>query len=258
MTVRTSQQVIEALSRGTPALRVSQQVLEVLLVDVETTPLPIYPELPGLAYNVKWSPEFFNQSQKTASGAEIDLALARYPLHEFELVYSVIRNNFGAVDTFNALSYGGTEFKTMMGFFLAMAGTAGRFLFRNPDDYQVLGQQLAVTDGIVNTFDLFRTFGVSAYSASEPIGYVNDAAAVTAVYLNGVEQNPGSYHFDKSTVLAQKLIMNNTPGANQVLTIDMEYYYYCKFPSNKMTFERFMQNLWELGQVVIRSCRPGT
>jgi hypothetical protein len=83
-------------------------------------------------------------------------------------------------------------------------------------------------------------------------------AAITAVYLNGVVVNPGAYHFDTSTPLEQTLIMNSTPATDQVLTIDMQYYYYCRFPTNNMTFERFMQYLWELGQVQIQSCRPGT
>lgn len=248
---RVSQQVVEALSRASSNARVSQQVIEVLIVDVEEAALPLYPELAGLTYNTKWMPKFFNQDQVTTTGAALSLALAQYPLHEFELIYSVLRNNIVNV------TYGGTEFKTMMGFFLQLAGTLGRFRFRNPDDYQVLGQSLGVTDGSTNVFPLYRTFGVTAYSASEPIGVVDPTAAITAVYLNGVVVNAGAYHFDTSVPLEQTLIMHNTPTANQALTIDMEYFYYCRFPTSNMTFEKFMQYLWELGQVVIESCRPG-
>lgn len=251
MTARVSQQVVEALALGTPATRVSQQVLEVLLISTPADALPIYPELDGLTYTSRWAPEFFNQSQQGVTGASFDLALATYPLHAFELTYSVLRNNFNS-------SYGGTEFKTMMGFFLQMGGTRGRFYYRNPDDYEVIGQELGTTDGSTNTFSLFRTFGVTSFSADEPIGGVKNDPTVTNVYLNGALVNPGAYHFDTSTPMEQTLIMHNTPAANQLLTIDMQYYYYCRFPDNKMTFEKFMQYLWELGQVNIISCRPGT
>ena len=79
-------------------------------------PLPVYPDrsvLPGLGFGVKWSPMFVNMPTAVASnGAEIDLGLAQYPLHEFELNYKFL-HDWSARSGAEAL-----EFKTLMGFFL--------------------------------------------------------------------------------------------------------------------------------------------
>ena len=212
--------------------------------------LSIYPTLPGLTYDVKWSPQFYNMATDTASsGADIDLGLAQYPLHDFELTYSVLRNNFDSI-------YGGTEFKTMMGFFLMIGGTKGRFLFDNPDDDTVIGQAEGTTDGVASTFGpLVRTFGVTDYNASEPVGWV-DLVRPVNVYLDTVLQDPMSYSIigDPCT---QMLKFNDTPTTGQAITMDFSYYYYVKFPTNTNTFEKFMEKLWLLNKVVLHSCRAG-
>ena len=111
--------------------------------------LPVYPDasvLPGLGWSQKWSPEFFNmKTETTATGADIDLALAQYPLHNFELTYDFLRDKW-------FWSSASLEFKTMMGFFLMMSGSVGRFLFRNTDDHFVAAQAIGTGDGTTVTF----------------------------------------------------------------------------------------------------------
>jgi hypothetical protein len=251
--VRASQIVNEALVRGLPNLRASQIVIEALIYDLENPMLPLYPTLAGLTYNVKWSPEFFNmKTETTDSGADIDLALAPWPLHNFELTYSFLRNGFWN----DPEVYGGTEFQTMMGFFLSISGTVGRFLFLNPDDNSVTGQAVATTDGTTSVFGpLMRTFGVASYNASEPVGVVNTDETFN-VYLDDVLQDPTSYEL-LGGPCDQQIKFYSTPASGQALTVDMSYYYYCKFPTNANTFEKFMNTLWMFSKVPIHSCRVG-
>jgi hypothetical protein len=219
--------------------------------------LPVYPGaslLRGLGYSSKWTPEFFVQSAKSATGAEIDLLIAQYPLHSFELTYRFLRDGVAWRDSLSAL-----EFRTMMGFFLSMQGTAGRCLYRNPDDYQVFQNQIGTGDGSTRTFTLTRSYGANGYTASEPIGQVIPGELFN-VYLAGSSTpvNPTLYTLSTTNPVANTITFTSAPAVGQAITVDMSYYYYCKLADTAVTFEKFMARLWALNKVQLRSCRPNT
>jgi hypothetical protein len=216
--------------------------------------LPIYPDgsvLPGLGFNVKWAPEFFNiPTGTTATGADIDLALAQYPLHNFELTYEFLRDRW-------FWSTASLEFKTMMGFFLMLGGSVGRFLYKNPDDCFVAAQQIGTGDGATTTFGpIQRSFGANGYSASEPVGQIDTTQPIT-VRLGNAAQPSSLWTLNTASPLNQTITFATAPAASVPIYMDFAYFYYCKFPDNSNTFEKFMDRLWLLQKVSIRSCRPG-
>lgn len=217
--------------------------------------LAVYPDrtvLPGLGYTVKWSPRFYNMpTQTTSSGSDIDLGLAQYPLHDFDLNYEFLHN-----DGRNQLEAG--EFKTLMGFFLQIGGTLGRFNFTNPDDCVVAQQLVGVGDGVTTDFVLTRTFGAGGYSGTEPVGNVDLSQAFHA-YLNNSSTpvNPALYSVVTATPVLQKISFLTAPTNGFNVKVDMTYFYYCKLSDNNLTFEKFMEKLWLLNQIKIHSCRAG-
>ena len=218
--------------------------------------LPVYPDrtlIPGLAYNSKWSPAFFNQTQITSTGAQIDIGLAQYPLHDFELTYSVLRDGPNAGSGLQGL-----EFRTMMGFHLALSGSLGRFLYKNPDDHQVYRNAIGTGDGATTVFTITRTFGANGFFGTEPVGQVNTAAGIN-VYLGSSTSpvDPATYAIDTTTPVANTITFDTAPDADTAISIDMQYYYYCKLPDNSNTFEKFMRRLWMLNKVTLHSCRAG-
>lgn len=219
--------------------------------------LPIFPGpdlLRGLTYSSKWTPRFFNQTAVVPTGAEYDIAVAEYPLHDFELTYRFLRDGPRWGDALSAL-----EFRTMMGFHLAMGGSAGRFLYRNPDDHQVSRNLIGMGDGSTRKFTLTRSFGANGYAASEPVGQVNTGELFN-VYLGGstIPVNPADYVLDVSNPVANTITFAAAPASGAAIYVDMSYFYYCKLTSNTPGFEKFMTRLWSIGQLQIRSCRPGT
>jgi hypothetical protein len=248
---RVSQLVLESLIAGGRP-HCSQIVIEVLIPNLEIEVPPIYPDrsvLPGLAFNVKWTPQFAAmESQVTDTLAEIDLALASTPIHDFELTYEFLRDG--------AMGNSGTnEFKTMFGFFLRLNGRPGRFFFKNPDDYTVTGQAIGTTDGVTNVWDIVRTFGVGSNSGTELVGGVDTLSTVN-VYLDGVLQSAATYDIVTSIPGLQQLQFHSTPATGHAITMDFNYYYYCKFPETT-TFEKFVDRCWAAASVKIRSCRAG-
>ena len=219
--------------------------------------LPLYPDqriLPGLAFNVKWKPMFFNLPTATsATGAELDLALADTPLHDFELNYEFLHDQ-----SWRSLQES-LEFKTLFGFFLQMQGTVGRFVFENPDDFQVYQQLIGVGDGVTTTFTLKRFFGANGFGATEEIGVLNETQPFNA-YLNNssVPLDPADYTLDTTLPVAQTIEFDTAPPLGQDIRVDMSYWYYCKFPANTNTFEKFMYRLWTINSLIIHSCRAGT
>lgn len=244
---RISQVAIESALSAHSFARFAQIVIECLVPNIEVTMPPIYPTLPGLGYSVLWEPQFSNMpTAKSASGAELDLAIAANPLHMFTLTYNFLRDRFG-----------NTEFKTLMGFFLALNGNVGRFLFKNPDDYQVQQQAIGTTDGSTHVWQLVRTYGDGNNSGTEPVGYV-DLTQPFNVYLNGVLQPADTYSVAQTAPVNQELVFVGVPSSGQTITVDMNYFYYCKMSTPNMSFEKFMNQLWTLKKIELQSNRAGT
>ncbi len=220
--------------------------------------LAIYPDktlLRGLGFSQKWTPNFFNMpSAVSADGSEVDLGLAQYPLHNFELTYNFLRDTGAGSQGWPAPA--GLEFKTLMGFWLQQGGTLGRFLYRNPDDCQVAAQQIGTGDGTTTVFTIVRSFGAGGFGASEPVGQI-DTTQPIVVRLGNIVQTSG-YTLDTSSPVAQTITFSSAPGAGVAIYMDFSFFYYCKFADNAADFEKFQRRLWMLQKVTLKSCRPGT
>lgn len=219
--------------------------------------LPIYPGrdlIAGLAYSQKITDNWFRTTATTATGAEIDVGQAQYPLHDYELTYAFLRDGIrwgpGARATL--------EYRTMRGFFLQMGGSLGRCLYKDIDDHQVFQNQIGVGDGSTTTFVLTRTFGANGYEATEPVGQV-DTDEPFAAYLNksSTALDPSLYTLSTANPVANTITFVTAPPLGQSINVDMSYFYYCKLADNSNTFEKFMERLWMLSKVTLRSCRPG-
>lgn len=222
--------------------------------------LPIYPGrdlIRGLGYSQKVSDDFFVATSTTATGAQIDVGLAQYPLHSYELTYNFIRDGVRRGPGVRAA----LEYRTMRGFFLQIGGMLGRFLYKDIDDYQVRQNSIGVGDGITTTFTLTRTFGANGYFGTEPVGMVNtDPSEPFNVYLGGSATplpQPGNYTLNTANPAANTITFATAPLVGQAIAVDMGYFYYCKLGDNSSTLEKFMDRLWKLDKVTLQTCRPG-
>ena len=191
------------------------------------------------------------KNRNDGHGCRIDLALAQYPLHNFELTYNFLRS-------WRAPGNVSLEFKTLMGFWLMLGGTVGRFLFRNVDDCFAAAQQIGTGDGATTSFGpIARSFGANGYTASEPVGQIDTTQPVT-VRLGNVVQAASLYTLSTAAPLDQTISFATAPASGTPVYMDFAYFYYCKFADNSNTFEKFAARLWLPQKVSIKSCRPGT
>ena len=205
----------------------------------------IYPTFPGLDIKVVWRPKAVNFApQIHASGREVLVSSAQYPLHEFELVYNVIRNTSGY-----------TELTQMMGFFLQSAGVLNGFLFQNPYDNAVTGNVIGTGDGTTTTFVLTRTFGSGGFTGTEPIGYLNSGVTLN-VYVNGVLQTlTTNYTVDQTYPGKQTITFVTAPAAAAVISIDAGYYYFCRFSADTLDFNQVLYDVFQIKRVTLVSKR---
>ena len=203
----------------------------------------VFPSLPGLAWSVSKTPTFQTRIQRAVSGRELRALDYPYPLWQFTLVFDLLRDNPAA---------GYDELRTLMGFFMLCQGAFGTFLYRDPSDDQVTGQQIGVGNASATIFQLQRSMGATLPGGGflEPILAPN---IVGAVYLDGITQSPASYSIDPNTGL---VTFATAPGSGLVITADYSYYFRCRFVDDSYAFENFMFRLWQLKKLTFISVRP--
>jgi uncharacterized protein (TIGR02217 family) len=191
----------------------------------------VFPSLPGLAWSVTKSPTFQTRIQRAASGRELRALDYPYPLWQFTLVFDLLRDNPAA---------GYDELQTLMGFFMLCQGAFGTFLFRDPSDDQVAGQQIGVGNASTTVFQLQRSMGTTLPGGGfqEPIVAPN---IVSAVHLNGITQNPASYSVDPNTGLVTFV---TAPGSELIISADFSYYFRCRFVDDSSTPSSRHSNAW--------------
>ena len=206
---------------------------------------PSLPTLAGLAWSRKKSPKFNTRVADHASGREVRVALAQYPIYEFEAVYNGLTS--AASPAAAQAGLGGSSLQSLMGFFLQLQGQFGTFLYADPDDLAITGQSVGLGDGTTVVFLLPRTLG----GFTEPTGWVT---AVNAVYLNGVAIGASFYELVPPNIL----LFANPPAAGAAITADFTFAFNCRFLDDQMDFEEFMSSLWKLGSMKFRSVKSST
>lgn len=192
----------------------------------------VYPTLPGLGWSVYRQPMFAVTLRENEAFREASEVVMTNCFYEFDLTYEMLRNR----DSYR-------ELDTIQSFFLAMRGGYDYFKFQDPNDYYVNGSLLGTGNGTNRTFIFARNTGPSYYEA---VGYLN---AVSAVYLNGVLQDPSSYTLSAPNVLT----FTTAPAAGVKVTADFTYYYLCRFAEDLQQYDQFCSTMWELGQVKLKS-----
>jgi uncharacterized protein (TIGR02217 family) len=202
----------------------------------------VFPSLPGLAWSVTKTPTFQTRIQRAVSGRELRAVDYPYPLWQFSLVFDLLRDNPAA---------GYDELRTLMGFFTLCQGAFGTFLFRDPSDNQVTGQQIGTGNASTTVFQLQRAIGATLPGGGflEPIAAPN---VVSAIYLDGITQTPGNYSVDPNTGL---VTFGTAPRSGLIITADYSYYFRCRFIDDSYAFENFMFRLWQLKKLTFISVR---
>lgn len=186
----------------------------------------VFPSLPGLQWNVIKTPVWKTRVQQSTSGKELRAAYMSYPLWRFTLNYEVLRADAAH-----------QELQQLIGLFNRMRGSWDNFLYEDPDDKSVVGQQFGIGDGSTKDFQLVRSLG----NFAEP---VQNLHGTPSIYLNGVLQSSG-YTVSSLGVVSFTV----APGAGVALTWDGSFYYRVRFLKDSVDFDQFMKDLWQAKKI---------
>jgi len=219
----------------------------------------IFPELPGLAYNLIKRPimSTLGGDDPSPSGDEVRLRQYQNPLWEFDLIYEWLFDDATEEwGTLTALPF--HQYQALVGFFLQNAGGWQPFLLKDPDDNQVTDGALSVTTiGGTKYSQLVRNLG----GFDESILAIED---IPAIKVDGVTKALGvDFSFDPDLVGltgpgvsfdGQYITWITDPGAG-VITATFNFYFLAKFKKDDTDFEIFARALWLNQKVELRSVR---
>ena len=192
----------------------------------------VYPELPGVSINVVRTQMWRNAVKETDSGREFSRAIWSSPRRRYKLKYEFLRA--GAATP---------EMQTLLAFFNAHQGSYDTWRFRDPDDHAVVDEPLGTGDGVRVAWQALREFA----GLVEPV-YELDGAPI--VKVAGVATTAFSV---SSTGL---ITLNSAPANGAAITWSGSYFWRCRFAKDQMDLERFLHDLWKLGQVDFTTVKP--
>lgn len=214
--------------------------------------LPVFPTLPGLTLTVVKSPSFSTLIEDAPNGYEVRLPQMTNPVWSWQLIFDFLHDYFWG--GFTTVS----ELRTLMGFFNQNFGSAGSFLFTDPDDCNVgpalvggdpnspLAELALVDDGDGNYYSpIQRTLDGVVYED------ITDLNGAIVVYRNGTLASAGS-GAGQYAVMGPGLAI---PGASYMglylkwgsgtppaapITAEFNFYFRVRFDKDNQDFEKFL------------------
>lgn len=235
------------------------------MATLPTLPLPI-----GVTWDARRSPRFSTVTQYPVSGASpLSFSTAPYPSYEWELSWDRLRDQGlwpESEDTpagVNSSSELKPDLFALEDFFLAMNGSNGRFIYDPAanaiplqDTYvnpvisgTLVNGYSATTNGSQEVFQLYRTSKVTGelipVEAIDALSVISSATGLNpfALYLNGALVNPTLYTVSQYPL---KVTFGTAPMAGQALSWNGNYAYVAKFQEDKIDFNQFVLNLYDL------------
>lgn len=179
-------------------------------------------------------PTFKTIIQTPVSGrGEIRASLQPFPIWEIE--YSL---QFGR----GSEQIPNSVYQYMLGFYLAMGGQGGDFLYLDPNDNQVTKHFVGVGDGVTQNYQLIRSIGQGTDIVQNP-GY-NPSPTM---YINNQEN-------DGWTMGANGIIQwDGIPPNGGIITWSGSFYYRVRFDDDGLDFDQMMDKIWTLQSIKLKS-----
>lgn len=177
----------------------------------------------GVAWPIRKTPVWNTIVQKPASGrGELRIALQNYPRWQFDLDVSYLKG-----DATLPTSY----FATLVGFYLQAQGQAADWLYTDPYDNRINGDQFGTGDGTTTAFQLFRQLGGFA-------DIIQNVSGTPTIFVGGVNTTPAS-------ISATGLVTFSVAPANgAALQWYGNFYYRCRFSEDSIGLQEDLFQLW--------------
>jgi uncharacterized protein (TIGR02217 family) len=204
-----------------------------------TQPSNVFPtNITGLTWKGTRSMLWRTSYQEALTGKVTTFAYQKFPIIEWTLNYSLL-NQAAAQD----------DLRKIEGLFNAQQGGAGSFLYIDPTFNSVTAEPFGTGDGTTKAFQLIARYGnPGGPSVAEIIQKLQPTPAVQ-IFDNGTLVPSSSYSIGVSGIVT----FNTAPLLTHALTWAGSFYYQCRFETDDLDPSEFMQALWELQSLKLRS-----
>lgn len=203
---------------------------------MSTQIFPSTAQCPGIDITISRKVEWDTLVQVAVSGKETRVTTRIYPRREFGLKFNFLRSS-----TLAGFQPAVNELATFEGFFNSRQGMFDSFLWTDPDDNGSSLQGIGSGDSTATQFQLARSFG----GYVEPVYAPN---AVTNVYVGSSIVSTANYSVSQWGTTSPGVVTFSTtaiPPNGQSVQVDMTYYVPVRFTDDNMTFERFVNLIYE-------------
>lgn len=202
----------------------------------------LFPELPGLDWDLTKTPMFNTKIMQSVNGRELRASYQAVPKYQISMSFVFLRE-----------SKGRNELQQLEGFFLERRGSFDSFLFKMPEDNEF--QCTFIGDGVQTSFQLYKQM----HSLQIPVSHTQSEPIfdLDPLFWNVNDQklfwgNDSKLFWDdtKAQISKNGLISLSKPLAEGVsFSVSGTYYYRCRFADDEQQYTHFMSKLWKAGKV---------
>ncbi|MFY2513947.1 DUF2460 domain-containing protein [Acinetobacter soli] len=199
----------------------------------------LFPELPGLEWDLTKTPMFNTKIMQSVNGRELRASYQAVPKYQISMSFAFLRE-----------SKGRKELQKLESFFLERRGSFDSFLFKMPEDHEF--ECIFIGDGSTTKYQLFK----QRFNLQIPVQNVEALGKVLmwnqsdqVKMWNGNNQklmwSNATYTISKEGVVT----MSEPLAVGQRILFKGTFYYRCRFKEDSQEFTHFMSNLWKASKV---------
>lgn len=199
----------------------------------------LFPELPGLEWDLSKKPIFNTKIMESVNGRELRASYQAVPKYEISLSFGFLRE-----------SKGKNELQQLESFFFERRGAFDSFLFKMPEDCEYTCSYSG--DGNTTSFQLYKQMHTSViplahtqeFESEDPLMWADDLDQPMWTDLDE-RMWETQYSISKNGFISLPVPL----AEDDTLTVSGTYYYRCRFADDEQQYTNFMSKLWKANKV---------
>ncbi|BFM82869.1 hypothetical protein JUNP543_1190 [Acinetobacter baumannii] len=200
----------------------------------------LFPELPGLEWDLSKAPMFNTKIMTSINGRELRASYQSSPKYEISMSYSFLRE-----------SKGRSELQQLEGFFIDRRGAFDSFLYKMPDDNQF---SCTIVGNGSSEYQVFKEVGQSKlYLGNTEPDFSEDVdppmwneEPASEMWTNDQE----NMWFTGFGLLSNGIVkFSQDLAEGQSIQVSGTFYYRCRFKDDEQEYVNFMHKLWKAQKV---------
>lgn len=199
----------------------------------------LFPELPGLEWDLSKKPIFNTKIMESVNGRELRASYQAVPKYEISLSFGFLRE-----------SKGRNELQQLESFFFERRGAFDSFLFKMPEDHEF--KCTFTGDGETTSFQLHKKMASLEIPVSNTAKFVSEDPLMWGDNLDqpmwsdlDAQMWETQYEITKDGML----ILPVPLAEGDTLQVKGTFYYRCRFADDEQQYTNFMSNLWKANKI---------